>query len=166
MGPGAVAGVEVLAQAAHQVALTEDDQPIQTLGASSAAEHSLADGVGARRAEGVRTTSNPRARRAASKSSLNLRTRSLMTRVGWAYFGPSGGESNPSPAGLSVTQPGKRNPGRPPSRRSTIVWRTSGGGVSSIVRRASPKGTHCSSRSRWALRSSRTPPRSSPGRFK
>jgi len=77
--------------------------------------------------------------------------------------GPLGAEARPSPAGPSVGQPGKANPGRPPSRRSPIVSRSSGVGTSRKVRRASTKGSqfcvqnHASrSGSEWLLQRNTT----------
>jgi hypothetical protein len=80
MWPGPVVMVEVLAQDLDQVALAQDDQPVQTL-SSQGAQYPLAGGVGAGSAE--RGSGNPdaSAEKTSSKPELYFESRSRINTV-------------------------------------------------------------------------------------
>jgi hypothetical protein len=82
MRPGPVVVVEVLAQDLDEVALAQDDQPIQTL-SPSGAKHPLAGSVRARARNGVRAILTPAAKKTVSKSELYFESRSwIRTLIG------------------------------------------------------------------------------------
>jgi hypothetical protein len=100
MRPGPVVIVEVLAKDMDQVALAQDDQPVQTL-SSQGAQYPLAGGIGAGSVERGSAILMPAAEKTASKSDLYFESRSRISTVIGIFS-----SSTPRPRCAPVAPPG------------------------------------------------------------